>query len=208
MSDIGNWTGAGQEPSVTSVALVGGKLRVYFSEPMTNDSGLVDVGNYGLSPQGGGIVALAVVSVTPSDAEYPTFVDLETDKPATIGAGAYEIEVDSGVIDKAGNPSDVVPVPFDGAADPVTFTVTANPVDLGVLIVEFTQAVKQVSAGNADDALNPVNYAIAGATVVKVESVTSISENKVQLNVTGQKDGATYALTVTGVESTSNNEVA
>lgn len=79
--------------------------------------------------------------------------------------------------------------------------------DLTKLRVVFTKAVKQVSASNSDDALNPANYTITGPTPVTVTAVTAVQSNIVELSVSGQVVGSEYQLDVQNVEDLANNPV-
>lgn len=76
----------------------------------------------------------------------------------------------------------------------------------------FDEAVKQVDATAADDALNPANYAFDNFTVpsvaVTATSVETVSATEVDVFVDLEwTQGADYRVTITGVEDTEGNEI-
>ena len=71
----------------------------------------------------------------------------------------------------------------------------------------YNEAVKQVSAANGDDALNPSNYSITGDTSVTVDSIATVDASTVDLTVTGLVNAGSYSLVISNVEDLSNNPV-
>lgn len=87
---------------------------------------------------------------------------------------------------------------------------TATPQDLDVLRIEFTEAVKQVSASDSDDALNPLNYAFVPLTLPAVIPVASsiISVSATEVDVTTDIEfspGKNYRVTVDGIADLEGN---
>ena len=79
--------------------------------------------------------------------------------------------------------------------------------------IVYDRAVKHVSAGNSDDALNPSNYnfsVVSGAsiTAISVEYKTGTSDQEFRILTDAQTDGATYTVNVDNVESTGNQPIA
>jgi phage tail-like protein len=85
-----------------------------------------------------------------------------------------------------------------------------------VVRVTFNEAVKQVSAANSNDALNPANYAFTrlavptvGVEVVSVSQVEPADPTSVDLTVNIEMSfNAPYQIVVTGVEDIYGNEIA
>lgn len=102
LTGVGLGVGAG--PSLDSVAQAGSSIRVFFDEVMTNNVDLQDAANYTITPLAGGD-AVTVLGVSPGPGIYPIYVDLNLSGPMTDGS-SYELEVDPGLIDAAGNAMD------------------------------------------------------------------------------------------------------
>jgi len=210
VGDTGSWTGLGGDPTVSGASAIGfTKVRVSFSEPMESNAALVLAGNYTITEDVGS-AARTVLSVAAEAVSNPNYVDLTLDGEMTIGTANYEVQVanveDPGgnVIDPAGDSAD-----FDGAGDrPSLVSVVSAEETITKVRVTFSEAVKQVSALNSDDALNPSNYGITGSSSVSVVSVASVSSSLVELTVSGQIAGGNYDLAVTSVEDLVGNAVA
>lgn len=209
MGDSGSWIGAGTDPRVSGAVATGVQtVRVTFNEPMKDNAALTTPGNYVITPDGGS-VARSVSSVVQESVTDPTYVDLTLDGEMTAGTDNYNVAVSS-VEDVAGNPIDVAydDADFDGQGIvPTVLSAAANESAITKVQVRFSEDVKQVSASNPDDALNPNNYAIAGDTSVTVSSVATISASIVELTVSGQVAGGSYVVTVTSVEDLADNPV-
>lgn len=208
MSDTGNWTGVGIKPQVSSAqARDSTTVRVYFSEGM-NSSGLNTPGNYTIT-EGPGAVARSVASVSLESVTAPTWVDLILDGGMTAGSSNYNVEV-AAVEDAAGNPIDTAAddVDFDGVGErPEIRSVIVDAEDITKARVVYSKAVKQVSAANPDDALNPANYSVTGASQVSAISVSTITTNIVEVSLSGQVYGGEYTLTVQNVEDIEGNPI-
>lgn len=94
---------------------------------------------------------------------------------------------------------------------PPALTVAVARTALSVRLT-FDEAVKQVDATAADDALNPANYAFDNFTVPSVavvaQSVETVSATEVDVFVDLEwSQGADYRVTVTGVEDLTGNEI-
>jgi hypothetical protein len=202
--------GQGTLPTFVSVTTPAERtVRVSFSEPMDPSSGVLDLGSYTLTA-GAGAVACAITEVRPDDPDAPSFVDLVLDGEMTIGTENYELAVDSGFTDVAGNTiTGTLTRAFDGRGTrPRIIDAQADESALEKLRLTFSEPVKQVSAGNGDDALNPSNYAITGPSTVEILSVASLSSSMVELTVRGQRAGlGKYRVTVTAIEDLANNAV-
>jgi hypothetical protein len=205
------WTGVGVKPTVLRAeALSETLVRVTFSEAMTNNAALTTPGNYVFTPAGDSAAVSATV-VTPESGPGPSYVDVTLNTGMSVGQDNYNVAVDNSVKDLAGNTLDPAAddVDFDGyGVRPEVRRVVSTEADLATVRVVYTKAVKQVSASNPDDALNPDNYSIAGASSVVVSSVATVSPNIVDLTVGGQVAGGEYTLTVENVEDLANNPIA
>lgn len=209
MSDSDTWPGEGDKPQVSSAqARDSETVRVYFSEGM-GTNGLSVPGNYTITA-GPGAVTRSVERVEVGATTPPTYVDLILDGGMTTGSSNYNVGA-ANLEDIAGNPLDTVAddVDFDGAGErPEVRKVTVEVEDIANIKVVFSKAVKQVSASNSDDALNPANYSVEGDSEVKVISVATVTDNIVSVSVSGHVYGGEYRLVVENVESTENNPIA
>jgi len=204
------FTGQGTLPTFAAVSCPADRtVRVTFSEPMDPSSGVLDLGNYTLTA-GVGAVTRSISSVQPDDVDGPSYVDLTLDGEMTIGTANYMVEVDAGFTDAVGNPIDgSLSRTFDGRGTrPFIADARTSETEVAKLRVIFSEAVKQVSAGNANDALNPANYTITGPSTVTVTGVASLSSSMVELSVVGQRAGlGRYTVQVENVEDLANNAV-
>lgn len=96
------YSGVGILPQVTSAVLVGARLAVTFSEPMTEDAEILDPTNYTITPDGGSD-ALTVTGVVVASS---TIVYLTLSGAPTTGDLNYNVEVADTVTDLAGNTLD------------------------------------------------------------------------------------------------------
>jgi hypothetical protein len=118
----GGWIGLGAGPNPDHVLFpADGVVRLFFDEPMTLNALFGAVGSYGVIPTGPG-VPVAVVAVAPGPGANPEFVDLWTAPWMTDGEG-YEVAVDPGLTDMAGNPMATLTLAFVAPA------VAANQMD-------------------------------------------------------------------------------
>lgn len=210
MAITANFTGTGIKPQVQSAGgLSVTVVRVHFSEAMDNNAALKNVASYTVAEDVGS-VARTVASISPEQAVGPTYLDLTLDGEMTAGTNNYNVQVSTSVKDLAGNTLDPAAddVDFHGyGSKPVIRRVVAGADDLTKVRVTFSKAVKQVSSGNSDDALNPDNYTVAGSSSVAVSSVSTVTTNIIELTVGGQVAGGEYVLTVVNVEDLYNNAI-
>jgi hypothetical protein len=201
MAITANFTGQGIKPQVQSAGgLSATVVRILFSEAMDNNADLKDPANYTVA-EAVGSVARTVASISPEQAVGPSYLDLTLDGEMTAGTDNYNVQVDTSVKDLAGNTLDPAAddVDFHGyGVVPVIRKVVAGADDLTKVRVVFSKAVKQVSSGNPDDALNPANYSITGSSSVVVSSVSTVTTNIVELTVGGQVASGEYVLDVVG----------
>lgn len=107
----GGWIGAGAGPSPDSVEFpVSGVVRLVFDEPMTSDALFQAAASYLITPTGPG-VPVAVVAALPGPGVNPTYVDLWVAPYLSSGEG-YQLDVDPGLTDVAGNPMVVTFIVF------------------------------------------------------------------------------------------------
>lgn len=198
------------DPRVASaVALSQTQVRVVFDEAMQNDAALANPVNYTLTPAGGSVARTASLA-SPQPGGFPTFVDVFLDGEMTDGVANYTVEVNN-VADVGGNPIDVVfnDAIYDGIGiQPRAGNARGVAPAFTEVELSYNEAVKQVNAGNGDDALNPANYAIVGTSVVTVNSVNAgPTANTVELVITGMVDLGVYTLTISNVEDIANNVI-
>ncbi len=182
-------------------------IEIQFSCTMSKTAALSAAGSYTLTPAGGSIARTITGVVVPSgDA---TRVRIVVGGELTNGAPAYTVTVAGAVEDLEANALQPgytsADVTTTLAAAPDVVSIVATAANLTRVRVEYTKAVKQVSAVNSDDALNPSNYAISGG--ITVASVVTVSSTVVDLTTSTMTSGATYTLTVSNVEDLSNNVV-
>lgn len=197
---------SGTAPSIASVTFVADDVvRLTFDQPMSNDAAFNTASNYTFTPLDGDSVAVTVLEAAPGPGDFPIYVDLTLNKALTIGTSNYTVKA-SGVKSAASMLISGSPVTFNGNAARATISARSFPGNLTLVQITYSRPVKQVNSGNPDDALNPDNYSITGG--VTVNSVASVNSKTVNLSVSGEVSAHTYVVTVTGVEDTSNNEVA
>lgn len=196
-------------PTVVSVVVLSSdRLRVTFSVPMENDAALINPANYTITPVGMSSARL-VVTVTPqvTECENPDYVDLTLNGEMTTGILNYNL-LASNVKNLFGvvitSPDDNLD--FSGQGTPPS-AYRAVPITLTTIQVFFTEPVKQVSAGNPDDALNPANYTVTGTSAVTVTGVASINPSVVELTLAGTVTPGSYELTLSGIRDLNNNLV-
>lgn len=208
MSDTGSFIGIGVSPLIATVGLVGEKLRVVFTELMLRDSNFQNPASYVFTVLGGGSVSITTTATSSGSDSSSQYVDLTLSQALTIGTANYRLTASASLKDVAGNAIDAGGriIDFNGSSERATFFVIPSSIDFTKIRVRYFRSVKQVNASNSNDALHVANYSITGG--VQVLSIASVSSTDVELTVSGSMPGTNYTMAITGVEDTSNNEVA
>lgn len=209
----GNFTGTGTSPTVASAqALSGTSVKITFSEGMTNNADLLDPTHYVFTP-GGGSNAITADTVSPEGVTYPTYVTVTLDAEMTIGTSNYSVEVSDLVIDSVGNTLDPGndTATFSGVGiAPAIVSLYASYTDRRSLYVKFNRPVKQVSAGNSDDALNVSNYSLYETVTllpITIFSISTVSSSEVKLTTATLSLSKSYSLDVVNIEDLAGNPV-
>jgi hypothetical protein len=189
---IFNWYGPEEPFGILSVVPGYLSLRVNFTKPATNDSGLRNPENYNINVDvPSDAFDFGCVSVTPEDGvTYPTYVVLEmTDN--THGKD-YELEITAASIQSF--ESDPIQDPYNkadfvGVSEMPAVLVTV-PLSLTLMRVTFTKIMAL-----KEDLYTPTRYAWTDSalTTLKVEEDT---DSSVLLTTTLQVPGTIYELTV------------
>lgn len=195
-----DWTAVGTPPEVASaVALTSTSARLTFNEAMLSDAALIDVANYVLTPDIGGVSA-TVISVVPEAVTNPTYVDLFFAAELTDGID-YTATVGVGVADAVGNT-------LNPLSTTTSFTGVGIQPELGSLELfdngrrvrfHFSEPMLRSAALEA-----PANYGFSvltpGASDIYVESVvvpdTPTNPSYVDVFCSEQTIGADYEATV------------
>lgn len=195
---------------VSAVALSPTTVRVRFDSAMMLNAALVDPANYVLAAAPGSVVRNVIDVDAPEECGDPTYVVLTLDGEMTIGVGNYTVTV-SNVQDAGGDFLDPAAnsAAYNGVGvQPLVTMASATIIDLTKVRVTFTEAVKQVAAGDPDDALNPANYVIVGGPgPVVVNSVASIGPLIVDLDVAGLVADVEYELTPSNIVDLAGNVI-
>lgn len=188
-------TGLGQ-PSIgvgvaSAVALSSTKIRVTFDTQMLDDSALVDLDNYTITPTGLG-VSIYKISMEAETVTYPYYVDI-TVSEMTNGQN-YEVEVETGIT----GPTDR----YGGHVDALKYSETFSGVgiDPEIKYIEAlsSTSVKVVFTEAMEDNTqirDVTNYSFDNG--LSVLEVTSVLTDSVFLKTSEQTSGLLYTLTIT-----------
>lgn len=196
-------------PELTYTAsLVGNKIRVSFSRPTLDSVQLRLPATYTVGlPAGAGPVTITAVEMVPSlgsaNEAWLTFTG------ELVNGATYTVTLAFGAArdynPALGGQSISFAAPFTGGGGARPSVVSVVATSTTTVLVKFSEAVRQVSSANTDDALRPANYVIPTKTV---SSVASIDPQTVLLTLsTAMTSLLSYSYTISNIKDLAGNVV-
>lgn len=200
--------GASTQVAVTySVSCASKIVTVTFSRAVVNSVPLVTIGNYTIVPPAGSPTP-TILSATVSS---PTTVSLLLDD--CLNGGVYHLTVGVGtcVATDDGGTNAAVSTAFTGGGASAPAIAASFATGPNTLRVVFTKAVRQVSGGNADDALNLANYVVTDdvtTLVLPISAVVGKAPTVVDITTSTQVAKRKYTVVDSNIKDLAGNVVA
>lgn len=193
-------TGSAAAPTYTA-SLVGAQVKITFDLPVVDTTDLRDPTSYTFTAPAGAALPIVTSVAILSNTEVLLTISTEL-----VQGGSYTVTLAAQATQSLnvieGNVA--TPAGFSGTGVLPT-AVSATPLNSTTVRVVFSEAVRQVSAVNADDALNPANYSIPFLTVTSVQSENA---ETVRLLTSTQVPSTLYTITIANIKDLAGNTIA
>jgi hypothetical protein len=194
-------------PAVTYTASCAGKVvTITFDRAVVDSIALRTISNYTITPPGGtptpSILNVGVTSNT---------VTLAIDD--CLNGGTYSVTVTAGtaIASADGGKNLATPASFTGAGAQAPTIAASFATGPNTLRVVFSKAVRQVSSGNADDALNLANYVVTDTVTtltLPISAVVGKAPTVVDITTSTQVSKRKYTVVDSNIKDLAGNVVA
>ena len=196
-------------PTLFTPVLLSSKLRLTFDRAVVDSEALYSASSYTVTAPAGATTPVVLTVTSNASNGALTALDLTLFGDLVQG-GSYGISLATGLavaadVNQPGANTDSA-VPWLGAGTAPVGEVAYATADTRVRVL-FSKAVRQVSAANADDALNPANYTVLDSALVPqaVTHVEVLSPRLVVLTVPPQVPGASYSWEAANIKDLAGN---